>query len=155
MPILIAPIAGMLSDRIGGCPIMATGLALQATGLAWIGAILTTTWFDDPLRPTRDLDLLGFGAADPEAMVGALREICAVQADDGVTFDADDVVVDRIRDEQEYGGFRIKTRATVAGARVRVFIIGANLPSCVLESNVIPAWDDSRITVEYRMAAHR
>ena len=25
------------------------------------GAILTTTWFDDPLRPTRDLDLLGFG----------------------------------------------------------------------------------------------
>src|SRR5262249_44157625 len=35
--------AGMLSDRIGGRPIMATGLALQATGLAWIGAILTTT----------------------------------------------------------------------------------------------------------------
>jgi predicted dienelactone hydrolase len=43
MPILIAPIAGMLSDRIGGRPIMATGLALQAAGLAWIGAILTTT----------------------------------------------------------------------------------------------------------------
>ena len=43
MPILIAPIAGLLSDRIGGRPIMATGLALQATGLAWIGAILTTT----------------------------------------------------------------------------------------------------------------
>jgi MFS family permease len=36
MPILIAPIAGLLSDRIGGRPIMATGLALQATGLAWI-----------------------------------------------------------------------------------------------------------------------
>jgi EmrB/QacA subfamily drug resistance transporter len=43
MPILIAPIAGLLSDRIGGRPIMATGLALQAIGLAWIGAILTTT----------------------------------------------------------------------------------------------------------------
>ena len=43
MPILIAPIAGLLSDRIGGRPIMAAGLALQATGLAWIGAILTTT----------------------------------------------------------------------------------------------------------------
>jgi EmrB/QacA subfamily drug resistance transporter len=43
MPILIAPIAGLLSDRIGGRPIMATGLALQATGLVWIGAILTTT----------------------------------------------------------------------------------------------------------------
>src|SRR3954451_6230267 len=43
MPIFIAPIAGMLSDRIGGRPIMATGLALQALGLAWIGAILTAT----------------------------------------------------------------------------------------------------------------
>jgi predicted dienelactone hydrolase len=43
MPILVAPIAGMLSDRIGGRPIMAAGLALQATGLAWIGAILTAT----------------------------------------------------------------------------------------------------------------
>ena len=43
MPIFIAPIAGLLSDRIGGRPIMATGLALQAAGLAWIAAILTTT----------------------------------------------------------------------------------------------------------------
>jgi hypothetical protein len=81
-----------------------------------------TTWFDDPLRPTRDLDLLGFGAADPEAMVRAFSEICALVTDDGVAFDSGDIVVDRIRDAQEYGGFRIKTRATVGGARVRVFI---------------------------------
>src|SRR5205085_10929588 len=43
MPILIAPIAGLLSDRIGGRPIMATALAPQATRLAWIAATLTTT----------------------------------------------------------------------------------------------------------------
>jgi EmrB/QacA subfamily drug resistance transporter len=43
MPIFIAPIAGLLSDKIGGRPIMAAGLALQAGGLAWIAAILTTT----------------------------------------------------------------------------------------------------------------
>ena len=43
MPIFIAPIAGLLSDRIGGRPIMATGLALQTAGLAWVAAILTTT----------------------------------------------------------------------------------------------------------------
>src|SRR2546423_942120 len=43
MPIFIAPIAGLLSDRIGGRPIMAAGLALQAAGLARIAAILTTT----------------------------------------------------------------------------------------------------------------
>jgi EmrB/QacA subfamily drug resistance transporter len=43
MPILVAPIAGLLSDRIGGGRIMTAGLALQAAGLAWIAAILTTT----------------------------------------------------------------------------------------------------------------
>jgi EmrB/QacA subfamily drug resistance transporter len=39
MPIFIAPIAGALSDRIGGRPLMATGLALQGGGLAWLAAV--------------------------------------------------------------------------------------------------------------------
>jgi EmrB/QacA subfamily drug resistance transporter len=43
MPMVVAPIAGALSDRIGGRPIMATGLALQAIGLAWIAAVSTAT----------------------------------------------------------------------------------------------------------------
>src|SRR5205823_14426658 len=38
MPMVVAPIAGALSDRIGGRPLMALGLALQAIGLAWIAA---------------------------------------------------------------------------------------------------------------------
>jgi EmrB/QacA subfamily drug resistance transporter len=43
MPMLVAPIAGALSDRIGSRPILATGLALQAIGLAWIAAVSTAT----------------------------------------------------------------------------------------------------------------
>src|SRR5712691_6153665 len=43
MPIFVAPIAGALSDRIGGRPLMAVGLALQATGLAWIAFVSTPT----------------------------------------------------------------------------------------------------------------
>jgi EmrB/QacA subfamily drug resistance transporter len=43
MPIFIAPIAGAMSDRIGGQRIMATGLALQAVGLGWIAAVSTPT----------------------------------------------------------------------------------------------------------------
>ena len=43
MPMVVAPIAGILSDRIGGGPIMATGLSLQAIGLAWIAAVSTPT----------------------------------------------------------------------------------------------------------------
>ena len=43
MPILIAPIAGALSDRIGGQRIMGVGLALQAVGIAWISTVSTPT----------------------------------------------------------------------------------------------------------------
>jgi EmrB/QacA subfamily drug resistance transporter len=39
MPLFVAPIAGALSDRIGGRPLMATGLALQALGLGWLALV--------------------------------------------------------------------------------------------------------------------
>jgi EmrB/QacA subfamily drug resistance transporter len=43
MPMFVAPIAGALSDRIGGRPLMAAGLGLQAIGLAWIASVSTAT----------------------------------------------------------------------------------------------------------------
>jgi EmrB/QacA subfamily drug resistance transporter len=43
MPMLIAPIAGAFSDRIGGERLMASGLALQAAGLFWIAAQASPT----------------------------------------------------------------------------------------------------------------
>lgn len=86
------------------------------------GAMLMAAWFDDPLRPTRDIDLLGFGDPEPDAVLAVFREVCGVAEDDGVLFDAGALAVERIRDELEYGGLRIKTDATVDGARVRVVI---------------------------------
>ena len=86
------------------------------------GAMLMRHWLDDPHRPTRDLDLLGFGDSDPELTLKIFREICAVEADDAVVFDADALAVDQVRDESGYGGLRLKTYATVDGARVRVVI---------------------------------
>jgi len=43
MPMFVAPLAGFLSDRIGSRPLMATGLALQAAAMAWLGAVISTT----------------------------------------------------------------------------------------------------------------
>ncbi|MFD9339050.1 MFS transporter [Streptomyces sp. NPDC060028] len=42
MPMLVAPIAGILSDRIGSRPVVAAGLTLQAVGLGWFAVILGT-----------------------------------------------------------------------------------------------------------------
>ena len=39
MPLVVAPAAGALSDRIGGRPIMAFGLALDAVAFAWMAAV--------------------------------------------------------------------------------------------------------------------
>ena len=39
MPMIVAPIAGAVTDRIGGRPLLVAGLALQATALAWLAAI--------------------------------------------------------------------------------------------------------------------
>jgi MFS family permease len=39
----VAPVAGALSDRIGGRPLLTTGLALQAIGLGWLAAVISPT----------------------------------------------------------------------------------------------------------------
>ena len=43
MPILVAPIAGLLSDRIGARPLLVAGMALMAGGLAWMAIVTTPT----------------------------------------------------------------------------------------------------------------
>lgn len=85
------------------------------------GAMLFVTWVDDPFRPTRDLDLLGHGDSDAEAIAETFRGICAQPvADDGVTFDVAALTAAPIREEVEYGGVRVRTTATIAGARIPI-----------------------------------
>lgn len=86
------------------------------------GAMLMMSWFDDPHRGTRDLDLLSFGDPSAEPMLETFREILAQEVDDGVEFDIDALRVDRIREELEYGGLRLRTTASISGARINLTI---------------------------------
>ena len=80
------------------------------------------SWFKDPRRATHDLDLLGFGDPSPDAMLSTFREILAQDASDGVVFDVNALRVDRIREELEYGGLRLRTTASISGARIKLTI---------------------------------
>lgn len=86
------------------------------------GAMLLRHWLDDPHRPTRDLDLLGFGESDPQLTLGYFKEIGSIEADDGVIFDPDTLEVDTVRDDSGYSGLRLKCYATIDGARVRIVV---------------------------------
>jgi predicted nucleotidyltransferase component of viral defense system len=86
------------------------------------GAMLLATWFDEPHRATRDVDLLGFGDAAEDALLGTFREIMAVEVDDGVRFDLKGLKIEAIREEVEYGGSRLRTTAALAGARIPITV---------------------------------
>ncbi|PSH62221.1 nucleotidyl transferase AbiEii/AbiGii toxin family protein [Phyllobacterium sophorae] len=85
------------------------------------GAMLFVTWVADPFRPTRDLDLLGHGDSDAVSIAETFRAICAQPvADDGVTFEIAALTAAPIREETDYGGVRVLTTATIAGARIPI-----------------------------------
>jgi predicted nucleotidyltransferase component of viral defense system len=86
------------------------------------GALLFALWYDTPHRPTRDVDLLGFGADDVASVVAVFQAIARVAVDDGVDFDAQSVKGVEIRKVAGYGGVRIDMRATLDGARIALQI---------------------------------
>jgi MFS family permease len=43
MPMIVAPIAGALTDRIGGKPFLVAGLALQSIALGWMAIVISPT----------------------------------------------------------------------------------------------------------------
>lgn len=85
------------------------------------GALLLLVWLGETLRPTRDIDLLGFGDTSPQALEAVFREVCTVDvAPDGVAFDANSVRIEPIRREDPYGGNRVTLRGHLGRARLHV-----------------------------------
>ncbi len=86
------------------------------------GAMLLMTWFDEPFRGTRDLDLLGYGDPDPEALLAVFKGILDTDYPDAVGFDAETARIERIRDDNVYGGLRLRTTADIGGARIKITV---------------------------------
>ena len=81
------------------------------------GALLFSLWYDQPHRPTRDADLLGFGPDDAETLIATFRDIAAIALDDGIAFDPQSVRADTIREDNRYGGLRVRLNGRIDNVR--------------------------------------
>jgi len=83
------------------------------------GAMLFALWTGEMHRPTRDVDLLGYGENSDERLSKVFRELCSGESGgDGLVFNPDTVAVEQIRAEDEYGGRRVTFNVTLGTARV-------------------------------------
>lgn len=86
------------------------------------GATLFLAWEGHLHRPTRDLDLLGLGSPDVDAVIRRIREVCSVPVDDGIVFDLAGICGERIKEDAEYEGVRVRVPSSLDGARITLQI---------------------------------
>ena len=87
------------------------------------GAMLFQLWANQPHRPTRDLDLLGHGEDSIARFVTIFQEICGLPVeDDGLVFLAPSVHGERIKEDQEYEGLRLRMSCRLENARIPIQI---------------------------------
>jgi predicted nucleotidyltransferase component of viral defense system len=85
------------------------------------GAMLFQVWTSAPHRPTRDLDLLGSGDPSLEHCEEVFRELCKIPVDDdGLIFPAETVKAEKIKEEQDYEGIRVKFLARIENVRIPI-----------------------------------
>ena len=83
------------------------------------GALMLSVWKAPLARPTMDIDMLGQINNRIENIVNVMRSICTQQVEsDGITFDADGVRGERITEDVDYEGVRIKFGGRLGTARI-------------------------------------
>jgi len=86
------------------------------------GGMLVTLWTTDENRVTRDADFLAYGDSNEEHLKAVFADVFHLEAEDGLVFDADALVALPIREDQEYGGVRLKTIAYLGRTRIPITI---------------------------------
>lgn len=87
------------------------------------GAMLFVVWDGETHRPTRDLDLLGFGPSEKEDLQKVFQDVAALPVvDDGLVFEPESVRAEEIREDNAHGGVRVRLMAKLGPAEVPVQI---------------------------------
>jgi hypothetical protein len=85
------------------------------------GALLLQAWHAANIRPTMDIDLLGYTSNDPGKIRLQIQEILSADVEaDGLHFDAGSIQIEPITNTTEYTGQRVVIRGTLGTARIRL-----------------------------------
>ena len=83
------------------------------------GALMLAMWGVSLTRPTKDIDFLGHVPNDIDRIVSAVKEVCAQEVEpDGLDFDRDSIRGQRIAEETEYEGVRVRFHGKLGTASV-------------------------------------
>jgi predicted nucleotidyltransferase component of viral defense system len=87
------------------------------------GALMLRVWRSPELRSTMDIDMLGRTSNDESDIIEQIRDIMAVNVEhDGVDFDSDSILTERISEAAGYEGIRIRFLASLGSARINIQI---------------------------------
>ena len=87
------------------------------------GALMLRAWRAPEVRSTMDIDVLGKASNEQAAVVRQIQEILAVEVEpDGIDFDAATVQAERITEDADYAGIRIRFQGTLESARINMQI---------------------------------
>jgi predicted nucleotidyltransferase component of viral defense system len=87
------------------------------------GALLFRVWGLPALRPTRDIDLLGYTSNEVENLVAIIKEVCVQEVqEDALLFDPETVTGERIKEDADYEGVRVRFVGLLGKTRVHLQI---------------------------------
>jgi len=87
------------------------------------GALMLRAWQSPELRPTMDIDMLGKTSNEIDSIVEQVKDIISVEAEpDGLIFDIDSIKAERIKEDADYEGVRVRFIGTLDNARVHMQI---------------------------------
>lgn len=82
------------------------------------GALLFRAYEMSLLRPTKDIDLLGYSISNkPDEIQRLIGDISGIEIDDGVVFSRESIIVEQITEGAEYKGVRVKIESRLTAAR--------------------------------------
>lgn len=87
------------------------------------GAMLFQIWSETSKRSTRDLDFLSFGSNEIIDLIDKVKKICRIEIpEDGLTFELNEVIGEKIKKDQEYEGVRLHIPAFLERTRIALRI---------------------------------